>query len=209
MPPVKPGEIGGTNAPLRFGAVVLAAGASTRMGSPKQLIVHEGEPMVRRAAIAAADADTDPVIVVLGANAELVAPSLSGLTPPVMTVVNANWEDGLASSLFTGLRVLEDTTPYDAVLVTLADQPFVDEAALKRLVAAFDDKHRIIASAYNDVIGVPAVFGREYVAELMQLEGDSGAGQWLRGRLGEVTTIPLEAGGIDIDTPADASRFRD
>ena len=163
--------------------------------------------MVRRAAIAAADADTDPVIVVLGANADLIAPSLFGLTPPITTVVNPNWEQGLASSLVTGLRVLEDTTPYDAVLVTLADQPFVDAAALKRLVAAFDDKHRIVASAYNDIIGVPAVFAREHVADLMQLEGDSGAGQWLRRRSGDVTSHPLDAGGIDIDTATDATRF--
>jgi len=178
------------------------------MGSPKQLVAHEGEPMVRRAAIAAADADADPVIVVLGASADLVAPSLFGLTPPITTVVNMNWEQGLASSLVTGLRVLEDATPYDAVLVTLADQPFVDAEALKRLVAAFDDKHRIVASTYNDIIGVPAVFAREYVADLMQLQGDSGAGQWLRRRSAEVTTIPLDAGGIDIDTPADATRLR-
>ena len=91
------------------------------MGSPKQLMLHEGEPMVRRAAIAAADTDADPVIVVLGANADLIAPTLFGLTPPVTTVVNMYWEQGLASSLATGLRVLEDTIPYDAVLVTLTD----------------------------------------------------------------------------------------
>jgi len=195
------------NAPLRLGAVVLAAGASTRMGSPKQLIVHEGEPLVRRAALNAADADADPVVVVLGANASLIAPSLFGLTPPITTVANPNWETGLASSLVTGLRVLEDSTQYDAVLVTLADMPLVDIAALKRLVAAFDDQHRIVASAYNGVIGVPAVFAREYVAELMQLEGDSGAGQWLRQRQSEVTSIPLDAGAVDIDTPEDKTRF--
>jgi len=195
------------NAPLRLGAVVLAAGASTRMGSPKQLIVYKGEPLVRRAALNAADADADPVIVVLGANASVIAPSLFGLTPPISTVLNPNWETGLASSLTTGLRVLEDTTQYDAVLVTLADMPLVDIAALKRLVAAFDDQHRIVASAYNGVIGVPAVFAREYVADLMQLEGDSGAGQWLRGRQSEVMSIPLDAGAVDIDTPEDKTRF--
>jgi len=178
------------------------------MGSPKQLMLHEGEPMVRRAAIAAADTDADSVIVVLGANADVVAPLLFGLTPPVTTVVNMYWEQGLASSLATGLRVLEDTIPYDAVLVTLADQPFVDAAALKRLVGAFDDEHRIIASSYSGVIGVPAVFAHEHVADLMLLQGDSGAGQWLRQRSREVTSVPLDAGGNDIDTPADAARLR-
>jgi len=179
------------------------------MGTPKQLMLHEGEPMVRSAAIAAADTDADPVIVVLGANADLIAPLLIGLMPPVTTVVNIYWEQGLASSLATGLRVLEDTVAYDAVLVTLADQPFVDAAALKRLVAAFDDEHGIVASAYNGVIGVPAVFARKHVADLMQLHGDSGAGRWLRQRQGDVTSVPLDAGGKDIDTPADATRLNE
>jgi molybdenum cofactor cytidylyltransferase len=179
------------------------------MGTPKQLILHEGEPLVRRAAIAAADTDADPVIVVLGANADLVAPTLFGLSPPVTSVVNIHWEQGLSTSLATGLRVVDDTVAYDAVLVTLADQPFVDAIALRRLVATLDDEHRIIASSYSGVIGVPAVFAHEHVAELMQLRGDSGAGQWLRQRSGEVTTIPLDAAGIDIDTPADAEgRFQ-
>jgi CTP:molybdopterin cytidylyltransferase MocA len=190
----------------RIGALVLAAGASTRLGSPKQLIVHEGVPLVRRAAIATADAGANPVVVVLGANASLIEPALRGLAS-VTTVVNADWANGMSSSLATGLRALGDAIEYDAVLITLADQPFVDAGALKRLIAAFDNEHRIVSSAYNGVIGVPAVFAREYVADLMQLEGDSGAGQWLRRRSGEVTSIPLDAGAVDIDTPADETRL--
>ena len=194
-----------TSAP-RIGALVLAAGASKRLGSPKQLMVHEGVPLVRRAAIAAVDAGANPVVVVLGANASIIEPALRGLAS-VTIVVNADWANGMASSLAAGLRALGDAVAYDAILVTLADQPFVDAGALKRLIAAFDNEHRLVASAYNGVIGVPAVFAREHVAELMQLEGDSGAGQWLRRRSGEVTAIPLDAGAVDIDTPADETRL--
>ena len=186
----------------RIGALVLAAGASKRLGSPKQLIVHDGVPLVRRAAIAAVDAGANPVVVVLGANASLIEPALRALAS-VTTVVNADWANGMSSSLAAGLRTLDDAIEYDAVLVTLADQPFVDADALKRLIATFDNEHRIVASAYNGVIGVPAVFAREYVADLMHLKGESGAGQWLRRRSGEVTSIPLDAGAVDIDTPAD------
>jgi CTP:molybdopterin cytidylyltransferase MocA len=190
----------------RIGAVVLAAGASTRMGYPKQLIVHEGEPLVRRAAIAAVEAGADPVVVVLGANGPIIAPALYGLAS-VTTVVNHNWIEGLASSLAAGLRALDDATPYDAVLVTLADQPLVDAIALRRLMSAFDEEHRIVASAYDKTIGVPAVFAREYVADLMVLRGDAGAGRWLRSRSGEVTSIVLGVAALDIDTPAETARL--
>lgn len=176
------------------------------MGSPKQLIVHEGEPLVRRSAMAAVGAGADPVVVVLGANAEAIAPALSGLAS-VRTVINREWSKGLASSLTLGLStVLEDGT-CDAVLVTLADQPLVDSAALRRLVATFDAKRRIVASSYAGTIGVPAMFGREHTDALMRLTGDAGAGSWLRSRASEVTSVPLDAAAIDIDTLSDANHL--
>ena len=190
----------------RIGALVLAAGASTRLGSPKQLIIYQGAPLVRRAAIAAVDAGATQVVVVLGANESLIRPVLQGLAS-VTTIMNADWASGMSSSLAAGLRALNNATDYDAVLVTLADQPLVDAAALKRLIAAFDDGHRLVASAYDKVQGVPAVFGREHVAELMQLAGDAGAGRWLRSRSSQVTSIPMVVGSVDIDTPADETRL--
>ena len=107
---------------------MLAAGGSRRMGSPKQLMLHEGEPLVRRAATAAVDAGANPVIVVLGANANLLEPSLAGLES-VTTVVNGDWEQGIASSLAAGLRALREAREFDGVMITLADQPLVDAAA--------------------------------------------------------------------------------
>jgi CTP:molybdopterin cytidylyltransferase MocA len=190
----------------RIGAVVLAAGASTRLGFPKQLIVHEGEALVRRIARAAVEAGANPVVVVLGANAETIAPVLSGL-PSVTTVVNAAWSRGLSSSLAAGLIALFESAACDAVLVTLADQPLVNTAVLRPLLAAFDGKRRIVASGYDGTMGVPAVFGREHVDALLRLTGDAGAGAWLRGRSGEVTSVPLDAAAIDIDTASDAAPF--
>jgi molybdenum cofactor cytidylyltransferase len=182
------------------------------MGFPKQLIVHEGEPMVRRIAAAAVDAGASPVVVVLGANAEMIAPALSGLAS-VTTIVNGEWSKGLGSSLAAGLSAVFEDARCDAVLVTLADQPLVDAAALRRLVAAFGGERRIVASAYNDTVGVPAVFAREHVDDLMRLTGDAGAGTWLRSRLSEVTCVPLDVAAFDIDTPSDtaplASNFLD
>src|SRR6266851_9784754 len=101
-----------------IGTVILAAGNSTRFGSPKQLVVHKGLPLVRRAAKAAIAAHTSPVIVVLGANKSLVAAELTRLRG-VRTVVNEHWATGLASSLAAGLRALMEISGCDAVLVML------------------------------------------------------------------------------------------
>ncbi|MDQ3674631.1 MAG: nucleotidyltransferase family protein [Gemmatimonadota bacterium] len=188
----------------RIGAVVLAAGASARLGFPKQLIVHEGQPLVRRIAMAAVEADADPVVVVLGANADMIAPALEGLAS-VRVIVNHEWSKGLASSLAAGIATVFAGNRCEALLVTLADQPLVDAAALRRLMAAFDAEHRIVASAYDDTIGVPAVFAREHAEELMRLSGNTGASGWLRDRAGEVTRIPLEGAAVDVDTAADVA----
>jgi molybdenum cofactor cytidylyltransferase len=190
----------------RVAAVVLAAGASTRFGSPKQLILREGEPLVRRAARIASEAGANPVIVVLGSDADLIAHQLEGI-PPVTTIVNREWSTGLASSLATGLRAVAARGDCEGDLVTLADQPLIDAPALKQLIDAFDSNRRIIASSYDDVIGVPAVFGVEHIDELTRLSGDAGAGEWLRRRPGEVTRIPLDIGSLDIDTAADLAKL--
>lgn len=187
--------------------MVLAAGGSSRFGSPKQLVVHEGMPLVRRAALTASEAGADPVVVVLGAYAELVRDALSELHS-VQMVLNLKWETGLASSLAAGIRRLFEEATCDAALVTLADQPLVDAALLKRLLAAFGDEHRIVASEYSDgTLGVPAVFAREYGDDLMRLTGDSGAGQWLRSRSSDVTRVRLGDAALDIDTDFDMSRL--
>jgi len=198
--------------------VVLAAGASTRLGRPKQLVMHEGLPLVRRAAIAAADAGAAPVLVVLGADADEIAPALAGLQS-VSVVMNADWHTGLASSLAAGLRALgtidseaefdaEFDAGYDAVLVTLADQPLVDAAALRRVLVAFTHQQRIVAAEYDGVIGVPAIFAREHLADLLRLTGDAGAGSWLRRHAGDVTRVRLDAAALDVDTERDVARLQ-
>lgn len=188
------------------GAVILAAGPSTRLGYSKQLISHEGEPLVRRSALAAVEAGASPVIIVLGAQAEEITPALAML-PSVTLVMNEEWETGLASSLATGLKALYENASCDGALVMLADQPLIDAAALTQLLDAFNADDRIIASEYDDTIGVPVVIGREHVPDLMALKGDAGAGAWLRKRIGQVKRIPMAHAALDVDTPSDAERL--
>ena len=199
----------------RVAAVVLAAGGSARLGRPKQLVVHAGEPLVRRAARAARLAGADPVLVVLGAHADAVAPALAGLDG-VRPLVHAGWGAGMAGSLLAGLEAVRAADPApDAVLVTLADQPLVDAAALGRLIAAWPGAHALAAAAYGDppgaVLGVPAVFGRAHLGALLDalraVDGDAGAGRWLRAHRAMVTPVPLPEAAFDLDTPADLDRL--
>jgi CTP:molybdopterin cytidylyltransferase MocA len=190
----------------RIAAIILAAGASTRLGQPKQLVEYEGEPLVQRAAIAARHAGAAPVLVVLGSNADRISPVLERL-PDVRTIHNANWESGLSSSLSTGLAVLTEYPEIDGAMIVLADQPLVDAAALRSLVEAFGGS-RVVASSYADTIGAPAIIGHEYFEELSQLEGDRGAGAWLRSRKVEVTVIPLTSPALDIDTSDDLDKLK-
>ena len=189
----------------RLAAIVLAAGGSTRFGKPKQLLTIHGENIVARAVRSALEAGIDNVLVVLGA----FAPSVAMFIPPsanVEMVVNDNWSAGQSSSLKLGLeRAVESNV--EGVLIMLADQPSVESESLRRLIRAFDSSHRIVASKYDGAIGVPAVFGTEFLSELLALEGDRGAGAWIRSRLNQVTTTSMPEAAIDIDVPEDFEKL--
>lgn len=178
------------------------------MGHPKQLILHDGKPLVAHAAETALAADAAPVIVVLGAHAGEIRPALSHLSG-VTTVINAGWESGLASSLTTGLRAALRDATWEGVLAMLADQPLVDGPMLRAIVAEFAAGARIVATGYEGVPGVPALFGREHVPELLSLTGDTGAGPWLRSHAREAALVPLAGAALDLDTPADVQRLAD
>jgi CTP:molybdopterin cytidylyltransferase MocA len=193
-----------SDAPRRVAAVVLAAGGSTRLGVPKQLIEFRGASLVRRAVRAAGEAGARPVIVVLGADAASIAQALDGLSSTAVT--NERWRDGLASSLAAGIREAQRLDAHcDGALLTTADQPLVDGAALRGLLGAFGEGARLVAAEYSGTIGAPAVIGREHFDALLALEGDAGAGRWLRGKGDAVRRIPLPEAAVDIDTAEDAA----
>ncbi len=187
------------------GAVILAAGSSSRMGSPKQTLQYRGESLLRRAALAALGAGCRPVIVVTGANAELSRGELHGLD--VREVLNTDWETGMASSVRAGVEALAGADAGAAVLM-LCDQPHVTAEVISGLVAA----HRatgssVVASTYGGSFGVPALFGRTLFAELSRLEGAGGARQVIQRHASEAHFLSFPSGEVDVDTPDDFSRL--
>jgi molybdenum cofactor cytidylyltransferase len=187
----------------RLSAVLLAAGASRRLGHPKQLLVWRGDTLVRRAARAALGAGADELIAVTGASADDVAAALAGLDMRI--VHNDRWPEGIGSSIAAGMRAMSG----DAVLLLLADQPGVDAALLAQLVAGWRAGHARVACAYAGVIGVPALFADPAdLAALRELSGDRGA-QRLLADGGNVFAIAAEHVAHDIDDEADWQRWQE
>jgi len=195
--------------PLRFGAVVLAAGASRRMGpgGPKALLEVGGRPLVVRAAEAALAAPVWPVVVVLGAQAEKIRPALARL--PVLVIENPAWTEGMASSLRAGLGALGQFSRHlDGAVVALCDQPAFSADAIGRLIAAQRETGRTIAAArYDGRCGAPALFLREHFAALAALTGEEGARLLLNGDPARVAAVDLPELAADLDTPEDYARF--
>jgi len=178
-------------------AVILAAGEGRRMGGPKALLRFGGETLLHHAARAALGAGCSPVVAVTGA----WDPGLEGLA--VETVPNPGAAEGMASSIRVGIAALPPAA--QSVLLLTVDQPAVDEALLRRLLAlAAADPSRPAACAYAGTVGIPAVLPRPLFPELLALRGDRGAKAIL---LRERTaTLPFPAGETDLDTPGDLSR---
>ncbi len=188
---------------FRFGAVILAAGASTRMGTPKQLLPLDGEPLIVRAVTAALASEAWPVVVVLGAHAEKIRPVLARL--PVLIAENPAWAEGVAASIRAGMATLvQFSRQMNGALVALCDQPAFSAAIVAQLVAAQRaDGRSIVAARYHGRQGAPALFLREHFAALGALTGEEGARQLLNDDPNRVTAIDLPALGVDLDTPAD------
>lgn len=193
------------NNSANVGAVILAAGSSSRMGVPKQALQFQGTSLLRRAALAPFGAGCRPVVVVTGAHADLCRRELYGLD--VSEAFNAAWETGMASSVRAGIEHLIrlDANVAAAVLL-LCDQPHVNSEVISSLLAAYHEIGRpVIASTYGGSFGVPALFGRTLFNELIQLEGASGAKEIIKRHASDAHFLPFPEGGVDVDTPHDFS----
>ena len=191
---------------MNIGIILLAAGSSTRMGQPKQLLDIAGKPLIAHAIDIALQTDATNLVVVLGANPGLFLRKTRDLR--LHYVVNENWQRGMGSSLKAGLNHLFRLSPdTDAVLVMVADQPLVTPNHLTSLMTSINDKHQIAASHYNETIGVPVAFGKIAFPELFNMEDQTGAKKILTTTKLYVNRIDFPGGAIDLDTPEDYQAF--
>ena len=187
-------------------SVILAAGGSSRLGTPKQLLRLRAQPLLSHAVVAAQAVTPDRVLVVLGADAMKLRLLLRRRHPDVYTITNPDWPDGMGGSLAIGLSALP--TRAKAALLLLTDQPGVDARSLRRLLRAWrEHPTRVAAAQYGGRLGVPAVLPRKLWAEARQLRGDAGARRLLREGDTVPSVVPMPEAAFDVDTEQDRARL--
>ena len=234
---------------LRVPLILLAAGESRRMGTPKQLLPYKETNLIRHAVTEVVTSYCNPVIVVLGANSDATPryaeryplgrrkaqgkrkakPSQSakqtmGLLPrhqdsdrisseisdlPVHITYNTQWQQGMSTSIATGIKaLLEMKVNFDAVIVALADQPLITSQVYNRSIERYYLNHPLaVASNYNDTIGVPALFDRTLIPELLKMKQKGGAKQLLNKYSDRAFNLDVPEAAVDIDTPADYQKL--
>jgi len=184
----------------RIAAIILAAGGSSRLGQPKQLLPFRDKTLVRTIINAACEAGCSPVVVVTGSDAEKIHPQLTDAD--VVEVRNANWQRGIGSSIRSGVQALRDHAPdVEATFLLACDQPAVNARLIEGMIAThLATKKSIVASSYADTVGVPALFDRSLFEELLALGDKSGAKSVILQNPERVAQVAFPEGEIDIDT---------
>ncbi len=185
-------------------AVVLAAGASTRLGQPKQLVRFHGEQLVDRAIRIAHEAGATSIFVVLGADHERILEAITPVSYDTRILINKGWQHGMATSIALGVTAAERIDA-DDVLVLSCDQVTVTPEHLRQLILT-SKRERVVASLYHSRGGIPALFPEFAFHALQELAGDQGAREVLQSD--SVLTVALPGGEFDVDTPEDLERLR-
>ncbi len=186
-----------------YGIVLLAAGSSSRMGSPKQLLNYGGKPLLRHAVEVALASVCKPVFVVLGSQSEQIGGALDGL--PVELLRNEQWEGGMGTSIHAGVQAAEAQN-LDGVILALGDQPLITAAILNRLVATHQATGQpIVTAQYSGTVGVPVFFSREFFPHLLALEPSQGCKGIILSHGGRTVRVEVPEAATDIDTPNDCA----
>lgn len=196
-------KIQSKNSSIDCAIIILAAGRSERLGSPKQLLSYQGKNLLQHTIDIAIESQIGPVMVVMGASIKQISPQLD-LNSLIITE-NPDWESGMASSIVYGLHSLLMQFPNcEAVILMVCDQPHVNKNLLKKLIKKHEDSgSSIVASSYKNIQGTPALFHKKHFDELSALNGDTGARSLIKKHAALIESIPFELGSIDIDTMQD------
>lgn len=180
--------------------IILAAGRSARLGSPKQLLPYRDKTLLQHSIDAALGSNAKPIIAVLGSGMEIIEHEL--VRDKIFISENTSWENGMASSISCGLNALNNLAPgIESVILMVCDQPFINPGLLNDLIKKQKSSgSSIVASFYENTIGTPALFHKKHFPELASLEGDTGARSLFKKYAETLQIIPFDKGGIDIDT---------
>lgn len=192
-----------------FAILILAAGSSSRMGRVKQLLPWKGATLIENAIRQAENSHAARVVVVLGANSEMIKNKVT--TKRALFLDNNNWEAGMGTSIACGIDYVSELMEnLDGVLIMLADQPLIDTAYLNEMLIHFESSSKnIAATKYKNRVGVPAIFSPVYFRELATLEDDFGAKNILENYKNDVFSIEAQEKTLDIDRQEDFDRLKD
>jgi molybdenum cofactor cytidylyltransferase len=183
-------------------AVILAAGASSRLGQAKQLLAIAGEPLLRRAVRIADEVGCQPIIVVLGFEADRMRSALADFR--AIVAVNEDWRAGMGSSMRCGVETALQISPPEAILLMVCDQIRLSADVLRQLLRLRDlANYPITAARYSGRLGVPAVFSSIFFPDLLAVSGDRGARGILERNAARVGAVDFLGGESDLDTPDD------
>ncbi len=189
------------------GIIILAAGSSSRLGRPKQLLQYRNQTLIEHIAGEAIKAKLYPIVIVTGANAQQVVVILNN--KELTITYNENWQEGIASGIVAGVsKMLFLNDKLEHIIVSVCDQPFVSAVLFQQLIQKKVETGKgIVASTYADTIGTPVLFDRNYFKYLQDLKGEEGAKKLLKMYNNDVATVSFPQGSIDIDTEEDYKKL--
>jgi molybdenum cofactor cytidylyltransferase len=190
--------------------VLLAAGKSGRLGSPKQVLEYNGKSLLRHSVETALGTGIQPILVVLGAGHALLEKELESING-IQFVINEGWHEGMATSIRCGVEAaLKQDPALEGLIIMVCDQPFVTTELLNELFQRQQTTGMpLVASHFQDNPGVPAFFHKSFFSKLLELKGDSGARKLLKGQSDLVALVAFPGGEIDIDTMNDYTELKE
>lgn len=189
--------------------VILAAGSSSRLGRPKQLVEFQNKSLLQHVIDTIDKFHFNPSLLVLGANGDQIRESIN--LKNVTVLLNENWPEGIASSIRLGVsESMKLNGSLDGILFLLSDQPFVNKKLIEELI----EKHvngdqPITACKYSGDVGVPVIFGKQFFSQLFELKGDVGAKKIITQNLDDVQRVVFKKGSFDVDTEEDVHKLLD
>ncbi|MCB0495559.1 MAG: nucleotidyltransferase family protein [Cyclobacteriaceae bacterium] len=192
-------------------ALILAAGNSSRLGSPKQLLPYKGTTLLNNLIEEIYKSKVSGLYVVLGALKEQILPTLPSEIEKLESITNPGWSSGMGSSIKVGVNYILKCNPLvNSIIITVSDQPFVTASVFNSLMnkAISEPAKSIVACQYGkDMYGVPVLFKKELFNELLSIEDNTGAKQLIRENKPITTFVKFPEGAIDIDTEDDLHKI--